>query len=343
MDSEDSEASSYSTSNSCSGCEDNSNVNKDSEDITNKKHHTKKKKKKKKEGEKKKNRTKPNKPTSKQNQSQKDVDQPSNKRNSNPRKRFLLPPLPTEFLEKFQTQTQQDSRLISKLINHKSNQGSNSSNNNNKKTNQQKMEKNQKKKLRSLPIKIGVFSFFVYIKVPKRILVDFQKNAYLKLKSQFNFLSEENFFKYKDKELHISVIETIEIQHHHIQPLIKDIRELIVKGNYCSFDCNFSSNLHCFTNPDRLKSFICLLAKDGEAEIKKLITDIQKTLTEYQLNTSRNYNDYLPHVSLLWGNDDLLFQKKSQILNLLNFTSSSFKVKNIRIAVAKKIYKINLF
>ncbi|KAG7229819.1 hypothetical protein INR49_012468 [Caranx melampygus] len=113
------------------------------------------------------------------------------------------------------------------------------------------------------------------------------------------------------EEFHLSLSQTVVLRHHWIQPFTQSLKADLApcKRFLCS-----AGKLKVYCNAERTRTFLGMEVCSGHAQLLDLIRVVDKTMTEFRLDTF--YKDPSFHVSLAWCVGDLTAQMKECIQEL---------------------------
>ncbi|XP_029465124.1 U6 snRNA phosphodiesterase isoform X2 [Rhinatrema bivittatum] len=102
------------------------------------------------------------------------------------------------------------------------------------------------------------------------------------------------------EEFHISLSQTVVLRHHWINPFVQSLRDrlLSVHRFFCVID-----QVKVYTNQEKTRTFLGLAVSSGHTEIMELISEIDRVLQEFNLQTF--YKNPSFHISLAWCVGDL--------------------------------------
>ncbi|XP_041852563.1 U6 snRNA phosphodiesterase isoform X2 [Melanotaenia boesemani] len=113
------------------------------------------------------------------------------------------------------------------------------------------------------------------------------------------------------EEFHLSLSQTVVLRHHWIQPFTQNLRASL--ANCKRFWCS-AGRLKVYSNAERTRTFLGMEVSTGHAQLLDLVRVVDKTMTEFQLDTF--YKDPSFHVSLAWCVGDLTEKMKEFLQEL---------------------------
>ncbi|XP_017290144.1 U6 snRNA phosphodiesterase [Kryptolebias marmoratus] len=113
------------------------------------------------------------------------------------------------------------------------------------------------------------------------------------------------------EEFHLSLSQTVVLRHHWIQPFTQSLRAGLARCR--RFVCS-AEKLKIYCNAERTRTFLGVEVSTGCAQMLDLVRVVDKTMTEFQLETF--YKDPSFHVSLAWCVGDLT-EKMKEVLQEL--------------------------
>nr|XP_033799452.1 U6 snRNA phosphodiesterase isoform X2 [Geotrypetes seraphini] len=102
------------------------------------------------------------------------------------------------------------------------------------------------------------------------------------------------------EEFHISLSQTVVLRHHWINPFVQSLRDrlLSVHRFFCVVD-----EVKVYTNQEKTRTFLGLAVSSGHMQILQLISEVDRVLEEFNLQTF--YKNPSFHISLAWCIGDL--------------------------------------
>ncbi|XP_030059443.1 U6 snRNA phosphodiesterase 1 isoform X2 [Microcaecilia unicolor] len=102
------------------------------------------------------------------------------------------------------------------------------------------------------------------------------------------------------EEFHISLSQTVVLRHHWINPFMQSLRDrlLPVHRFFCVID-----QVKVYTNQEKTRTFLGLAVSSGHAQILELISEVDRVLEEFNLQTFYKNSSF--HISLAWCVGDL--------------------------------------
>ncbi|XP_022058302.2 U6 snRNA phosphodiesterase 1 [Acanthochromis polyacanthus] len=116
------------------------------------------------------------------------------------------------------------------------------------------------------------------------------------------------------KEFHLSLSQTVVLRHHWIQPFTQSLRAGLAACR--RFVC-CAWRLRVYCNAEKTRTFLGMEVSTGHAQLLDLVRVVDKTMTEFHLETF--YKDPSFHVSLAWCVGDQTLKMKEFILELQSF------------------------
>ncbi|KAM3870472.1 U6 snRNA phosphodiesterase 1 [Diretmus argenteus] len=107
----------------------------------------------------------------------------------------------------------------------------------------------------------------------------------------------------QQEEFHLSLSQTVVLRYHWIQPFIQSLRAGLARCK--KFACS-AGKLKVYCNAERTRTFLGMEVSTGHAQCLDLIRIVDKTMTEFRLDTF--YKDPSFHVSLAWCVGDVTEQ-----------------------------------
>uniref|UniRef100_A0A1A8IY51 U6 snRNA phosphodiesterase n=1 Tax=Nothobranchius kuhntae TaxID=321403 RepID=A0A1A8IY51_NOTKU len=119
------------------------------------------------------------------------------------------------------------------------------------------------------------------------------------------------------EEFHLSLSQTVVLRHHWIQPFAQSLRRSL---SHCKrFLCS-AERLKVYCNAEKTRTFLGMEVSPGHAQLLDIIQAVDKTMTEFQLETF--YKDPSFHVSLAWCVGDQTEKMKQILQELQSFVDN---------------------
>ncbi|XP_032442151.1 U6 snRNA phosphodiesterase 1 isoform X1 [Xiphophorus hellerii] len=144
-------------------------------------------------------------------------------------------------------------------------------------------------RIRSFKHERGNWATYVYLPYPPE--EEFEEL----LEELLSALGAHGLMLTQQEEFHLSLSQTVVLRHHWIQPFTQSLQSGL---SQCGrFACS-AAMLKVYCNAERTRTFLGMEVSTGHAQLLDLVRVVDKTMTEFQLDTF--YKEPSFHVSLAW-------------------------------------------